>query len=47
MEIADSLRNFVNKVKPKSLMIAGPCERTDVGLAALVSEVLCLCLTPQ
>jgi len=42
-EIARGLRKWVNKEKPKSLMVAGPCERNDVGLAELVCETLRLC----
>jgi len=46
-QVARGLRAFVNKIKPKSLMVAGPCERTDVGIANLVCEALCLCFDEQ
>ncbi len=46
-EVALALQEFVTKVKPKSLMIAGPCERTEVGIADLVCKTLCLCLSSK
>lgn len=45
-EATSAIKVFLEKVKPKHLLIGGPCERTQLGFAELVQNVFCKALTP-